>query len=194
MGCCGLHHLFGHHGGLNSGAPLVDAAAQILQQQRFSHDEVDELITVDVALFCRPNHPLLRHKVINEMDLADFPLAGPRPSHYASEVMESAGENRALTVPKSGGFVPRIWVESFSAMRHAVTASNAVSWAPIALLEPYWRRGELAHLVMRPAPINITYGLASQRHRTPSPAVQAFVTTIRSVAATTRIPHDLVRV
>ncbi|TKT72662.1 LysR family transcriptional regulator [Afipia massiliensis] len=143
----------------------------------------EKLITVNVALFCRPGHPLLQRGVIGEMDLADYPLAGPRPSHYSSDVMDSAGDNRALTVPKSGGFVPRIWVESFAAMRGAVIASDAISWAPIPLLEPYWRRGELAHLVMNPTPINIEFGLITQRHRTPSPAMTAFFKIVRKIAA-----------
>lgn len=151
----------------------------------------EKLTTVKVALFCRPGHPLLRHKVIKEMDLADFPLAGPRPSHYSSEVMESAGDNRALTTPKSGGFVPRIWVESFAAMRGAVMASDAISWAPIPLLEPYWQRGELAHLVMNPKPIDIELGLITQRHRTPAPAVMAFIKIIQAIAANRPLPRNL---
>ncbi|WP_204270380.1 LysR substrate-binding domain-containing protein, partial [Klebsiella aerogenes] len=72
----------------------------------------------------------------------------------------------ALTVPETGGFVPRIWVESFAAMREAVLASDAISWAPVSVLEPYWARGELAHLVMDPAPIDIEFGLVTQRNRT----------------------------
>lgn len=151
----------------------------------------EKLTTVNVALFCRPGHPLLRRGVIGEMDLADYPLAGPRPSHYSSDVMDSAGDNRALTVPKSGGFVPRIWVESFAAMRGAVIASDAISWAPIPLLEPHWRRGELAHLVMNPTPINIEFGLITLRHRTPSPAMTAFFKIVREIAASRPAPRNL---
>jgi DNA-binding transcriptional LysR family regulator len=167
------------------------AVADLNEVRGLDELAVEKLITVDVSLFCRPGHPLLRRKVIKEIDLADFPLAGPRPSHHASEVMQQAGENRALTVPKSGGFVPRIWVESFTAMRHVVTASDAISWAPIPLLEPYWRRGELAHLVMRPAPVDIAFGLITPRHRTPAPAVTAFIKIIQAVAANTPLPRSL---
>lgn len=151
----------------------------------------EKLATVKVALFCRLGHPLLRHRWIKGMDVADFPLVGPRPSHYATEEMERAGDNRAVIVPKSGGFVPRIWVESFAAMREVVRASDAIGWAPVPLIEPHWRRGELAHLVMKPAPIDIEFGLIFQRHRTPAPAVMAFRKIIMAIAENRPIPQNL---
>lgn len=175
---------------------VLNGSADIAVGDRIEVRGLDELsfeklITVPVALFCRPGHPLLRHKAIKEKDLADFPLAGPRPSHYSSDVMESVGENRALTASKSGGFVPRIWVESFAAMRHVVMASDAISWAPVPLLEPFWRRRELAHPVMKPAPIDIEFGLITQRHRTPAPAVTTFIKIIQAVAANKPVPRKL---
>lgn len=174
---------------LNGSADI--AVGDLVEVRGLDDLAFEKLITVKVALFCRPGHPLLRHKAIKEMDLADFPLAGPRPSHYSSEVMDSVGDNRALTTPKSGGFVPRIWVESFAAMRHVVMVSDAISWAPIPLLEPYWRRRELAHLVMKPAPIDIEFGLITLRHRTPSPAMTAFFKIIRAIAANRPVPRNL---
>jgi len=94
-------------------------------------------------------------------------------------------------VPRSGGFVPRIWAESFAAMRQIVMASDAVGWAPIPLLEPYWRRRELAHLVMKPAPSDIEFGLITQCHRTPAPAVTTFIRIISAIAANKPVPRDL---
>lgn len=173
---------------LNGSADI--AVGDLIEVRGLDELAFEKLITVKVALFCRRGHPLLRHKVIKEIDLADFPLAGPRPSHYSSDVMESAGDNRALTAPKSGGFVPRVWVESFAAMRHVVMASDAISWAPIPLLEPYWRRRELAHLVMKPTPIDIEFGLITLRHRTPSPAMTAFFKIIRAIAANRPVPRN----
>jgi DNA-binding transcriptional LysR family regulator len=167
------------------------AVGDLVEAQGLDELTFEKLITVNVAMFCRPGHPLLQHGVIKHMDLADFPLAGPRPSHYSSEAMERAGENRAMIVPKSGGFVPRIWVESFAAMREVVRASDAISWAPIPLLEPHWRRGELAHLVMKPAPIDIEFGLITQRYRTPAPAVTAFSKIISAIAANRPVPRNL---
>lgn len=177
---------------LNGSADI--AVGDLIEVRGIDELTFEKLITVQVALFCRPGHPLLRqkrHKVIKEMDLADFPLAGPRPSHYSSEVMENAGANRALTTPKSGGFVPRIWVESFAAIRQVVMASDAISWAPVPLLESHWRRGELAHLVMKPAPIDIEFGLITPRHRTPAPAVTTFIKIIQAVAANKQVPRKL---
>nr|WP_157676240.1 LysR substrate-binding domain-containing protein [Afipia sp. GAS231] len=84
-----------------------------------------------------------------------------------------------------------IWLESFAAMREVVRASDAISWAPVPLLEPYWRRGELAHLVMKPAPIDIEFGLIYQRHRTPAPAVTAFIEIISAIAANRPVPRNL---
>jgi len=165
------------------------AVADLVEVKGLDELAFEKLITVQVALFCRPGHPLLKRPAIQEMDLAHFPLAGPRPTHYASEVMENAGENRALTVPKSGGFVPRIWVESFAAMRQAVMSGDAVSWAPVPLLEPYWTRGELAHLVMKPTPIDIDFGLIYPRNRTPAPAVTAFIKIIRAMAMAKPAPQ-----
>lgn len=174
---------------LNGSADI--AVGDLIEVRGLDDLAFEKLTTVKVALFCRRGHPLLRHKVIKEMDLADFPLAGPRPSHYSSDVMESAGDNRALTMPESGGFVPRIWVESFAAMRQVVMASDAISWAPIPLLEPYWRRRELAHLVMKPTPIDIEFGLITLRHRTPAPAVTTFIRIISAIAANKPIPRHL---
>ncbi|QCI67078.1 LysR family transcriptional regulator [Phreatobacter stygius] len=164
------------------------AVADLVEVRGLDELAFDRLVTVKVALFCRPGHPLLKHRVIKEIDLADFPLAGPRPSHYASEVMDNAGENRALTVPKSGGFVPRLWVESFTAMRQVVSASDAISWAPVPLLDPFWKAGELAPLVMRPAPIDVEFGLIYPRYRTPTPAVMAFIKIIRAIAGNKPVP------
>ncbi|MDB5617017.1 LysR family transcriptional regulator [Tardiphaga sp.] len=174
---------------LNSTADI--AVGDLVEVRGLDELAFEKLITVNVALFCRPGHPLLRRNVIGETDLADYPLAGPRPSHYSSDVMDSVGDNRALTVPKSGGFVPRIWVESFAAMREAVIASDAISWAPIPLLEPYWHRGELAHLVMNPTPIDIEFGIITQRHRTPSPAMAAFIKIISEIVANEPTPRKL---
>ncbi|MGL4286758.1 MAG: LysR family transcriptional regulator [Phreatobacter sp.] len=167
------------------------AVADLVEVRGLEEVSFEKLVTVKVALFCRPGHPLLRKGVIEGMDVADFPLAGPRPSHYTSDALKRAGANRALTVPENGGFVPRIWVESFAAMREAVLASDAISWAPVPVLEPFWARGELAHLVMDPAPIDIEFGLVTQRNRTPSPATTAFIRIIKAIAANKPVPPDL---
>jgi len=171
---------------LNGDADL--AVTDIVEARGREELAVEKLATAKVAMFCRPGHPLLARGVVEHMDLADYPLAGPRPSQYHSAALEGVGKNQALWVPESGGFVPRIWVESFASMREAVIASDAVSWAPVALLEPYWARHELARLDMRPAPIDIEFALVTQRHRTPSPATSAFIGLIRDVAANRATP------
>jgi len=175
---------------------VLNGSADIAIADRVEVRDLDDLafeklITVKVALYCRRGHPLLRHKAIKPEDLLDYPLTGPRPSHYSSEAIEGAGDYRAFRVPKSGGFVPRIWAESFAAMRQMAMASDAIGWAPIPLLEPYWRRRELAHLVMKPAPIDIEFGLITQRHRTPAPAVTTFVRILSAIAVNKPVPRDL---
>jgi hypothetical protein len=81
----------------------------------------------------------------------------------------------------TGDLSPKLMLDSFSVVKAAVLAGDAIGLAPLTAIEPELRTGKLA-LVPFDAPwLHLSYGLFYSRKRSLSRAAQLFVTQLRQV-------------
>ena len=82
---------------------------------------------------------------------------------------------------ETGDLSPNLMLDSFSVVKAAVVAGDAIGLAPLTAIEPELRSGKLA-LVPFDAPwLHLSYGLFYARKRSLSRAAQLFVTQLRQV-------------
>jgi DNA-binding transcriptional LysR family regulator len=133
-----------------------------------------------VFFFARQGHPLAETKQHSLETLLVFPLACSRIPHriamHIAKSMPSAKVER-----ETGDLSPNLMLDSFSVVKAAVLAGDAVGLAPLTAIEPELRSGKLA-LVPFDAPwLHLSYGLFYPRKKSLSRAAQLFVTQLRQV-------------
>lgn len=139
------------------------------------------LATTRLAMFCRPEHPLARRRVVRPTDLLEYPFAGPPlPRALVGRDLLKLVRT-AFSVAPGGQLVPRLSVGSFSAMARMVLHSNALGWAPEVLLADDFRRGVFRQLKTDAPAIGATFALFTRRNRTPSPATIEFVQLVKAM-------------
>jgi DNA-binding transcriptional LysR family regulator len=91
--------------------------------------------------------------------------------------------------PLTGHFLPSITIASVALMMKIVGETDAVSWAPRALISAGLRAGALVALPTAPAWARLNYGIIRRADRPATPAVEAFIAEVRAIEE--RIPRDL---
>jgi DNA-binding transcriptional LysR family regulator len=119
----------------------------------------EKFASVRVVIFCRTKHPLTTRSSLKLEEVLSFPWVGPRLPANISHLLPGTQYRAGTVDPTTGRFMPRIWVEAFSSMRHVVRASTAISWAPSQLVAPYLEAGELAELSIDGLKVNIEFGI-----------------------------------
>jgi LysR family nitrogen assimilation transcriptional regulator len=135
-----------------------------------------------VFFFARQGHPLAASKQHSLETLLVFPLACSRIPHriamHIAKSMPSAKVER-----ETGDLSPNLMLDSFSVVKAAVLAGDAIGLAPLTAIEPELRSSKLV-LVPFDAPwLHLSYGLFYPRKRSLSRAAQLFVTQLRQVEA-----------
>ncbi len=133
-----------------------------------------------VFFFSRPGHPLTVAREHSLETLLVFPLAASRIPHRIAMHIGRATPNARIQ-RETGDLTPSLMLDSFSVVKAAVLAGDAVGLAPLTAIEPELRSGKVA-LVPFDAPwLHMSYGLFYPRKRTLSRAAQLFVTQLRQV-------------
>ena len=143
----------------------------------------EKLASTRVVIFCKIGHPLTTRSSINFEDVLAMPWVGPRFPAKAIRLFPSSTHKAGIVDPITGGFRPRIWVETFASMLHVVRASNALSWAPSPLIGPHLATGEFAELSIEGLEVKIEFGFIYRRNRTSSQAAAAFMDIVRTIQA-----------
>jgi len=152
---------------------MVDGEADIAVEALPEHEG---------RFFCRAGHPLVALERPSLAQVFAYPYVGTRlPQRVAAAFFEKARVGRfdALT----GDYVPPIKVDSIAAAKDVVMKCDAVGAAPLAMIAPEVRAGQLCCLPLRFDWLRTQYGFAYLRARRLSPAALAFMAEVRSVEA-----------
>lgn len=135
-------------------------------------------------LFCRTGHPLTQRRGVTLGDVGAFPLvATPVPARLHHIVRAATAAGMSPADPREDAPRPRIQVNSFELIRRIVLESDAVGLATASQISVDVRAGILQTLDLAVPGLESNYGVIMLAGRTPSPAAEAFVATLRQVEA-----------
>ena len=148
---------------------------------------VEPLGTHGGVFYCRAGHPLLARPP-RGFDFSGFPFTlNALPDRVARyfERIATAGRVDPLT----GRFLPAITLDSVPLMRQVVRETDAVSWAPTALIDGELQAGTLVALPFQTPWARLNYGIIRRADRPTTPAIDTFLAELRSTEA--RIAQNL---
>lgn len=143
---------------------------------------VSELIaTHGGSFYCRTRHPVLRVRRPAMRQLSSYPWVlvplPPRLYHSLDNLQPAAGRFD----DEQQQFIPAVRVETVGGMKQIVAQSDALSAAPMALIQNEIKRGVLAPIRFDAPWLRLNYGFVYLRDRMLSPAARAFMTEVRLI-------------
>ncbi|MEQ1802672.1 MAG: LysR family transcriptional regulator [Gammaproteobacteria bacterium] len=143
---------------------------------------VEALPPHPVHLACRPGHPLAGRGAFQLEEVLQFPLVTTTLRGIVAAV---AGQNSAVghLDRQTGNFAPAILVNSLSLARQIARDCDALFPGTRAMLDADVAAGHLVCLDFRIPMMQTNYGIVRRRDRTPSPALDLFVSVLRDVEA-----------
>ena len=130
--------------------------------------------------FVRQGHPLVAAKEHSLETILVFPLVSPRlPQRIAVHLGKAA--THARIDRETGDLTPSLMVDSFTVVRNAVLAGDAVGLAPLVALEHDVRAKQIFLLPFTAPWLQLSYGLFYTRKRPLSRVAQLFMTQLRQV-------------
>jgi DNA-binding transcriptional LysR family regulator len=132
------------------------------------------------VFFTRPGHPLQSEASPTLENLSHFPFAGPTLAPRAASAMSKL-LRQGTTDTSSGDYIPPIKVDSIRLAKDAVSASDAVSLAPLAAIIRELTSGTVVALPIRAPWLYTNYGFVYLTGRSLAPAAVAFMEKVRMV-------------
>jgi DNA-binding transcriptional LysR family regulator len=127
--------------------------------------------------FCRPEHPILRRRRVELGDLFQYPWACTRmPPRIVQLFPQDLGRAGSLD-DVTGDMVPAVELDVPMQLAAFTQGSDTLVFGAFALLERELAAGQVA--VVPSAPLVGQYGFIWLKHRSLSPASQAFMQAIR---------------
>jgi DNA-binding transcriptional LysR family regulator len=179
-------HLRVAHGGWESltrdvaSGALDVAVADVAAAEQTKDMVVERLGTHRGSFYCRTGHPLTARSRIAFEDLTSFPFAMTSMPPRLAPFLDRQGPAGRVD-PATGLFLPALTLDQVSLMKRAVLETDAVSWAPDALLVEEVKRGELTSLPLRADWAHLDYGIIRRADRPVTPALEAFLTELRGI-------------
>jgi DNA-binding transcriptional LysR family regulator len=128
--------------------------------------------------FVRQGHPLVSAKEHSLETILVFPLVSARiPQRMAVHLGKAA--THARIDRDTGDLTPSLMVDSFTVVRNAVLAGDAVGLAPLVALEQDLRTKQIFLLPFTAPWLQLSYGLFYMRKRPLSRVAQLFMTQLR---------------
>ena len=143
---------------------------------------VEALPPHDVVLACRPGHPLTGKAELRMEEVLQFPLVSTLLRGTVASLV-GAGSAVGQLDARTGNFSPAIQVNSLSLARQIASGSDALFPGTVSMLAADIAAGRLVRLNFQIPLMRTNYGIVQRRDRTPSPALQLFVSTLRTVEA-----------
>jgi DNA-binding transcriptional LysR family regulator len=147
------------------------------------HPDLETEVLRDSRLrfYCRVGHPLASCTTLGLEDLTEFPWVGPTAPARVRFAMSETEKPFGFFSPINNRFRPRIVVDTVSAAKDVVIASDGLAVALPALIERELEDGRCVLLPIELPWMRLNYGLVWKRGRTLSPAANAFMQLVRTI-------------
>jgi DNA-binding transcriptional LysR family regulator len=159
------------------------AVAEVTAAEQESQLSVERIGDHGGVFYCRSDHPLHSRTSVTFQDISGFPFAmSPLPGRVAPffERIASAGR----IDPASGHFLPACTLDAVFLMKRVVQGSDAISWAPEALIASELRAGSFVALPFAPPWARLNYGIIRRADRPVTPALDFFLVELRAMEKT----------
>jgi DNA-binding transcriptional LysR family regulator len=159
--------------------------ADISEASQHSELETELVRASRLRFYCRTGHPLAKRSRVVIEDLMDFPWVGPTAPARMRVAMERTEKPFGFFCDVNDRFRPRVVVDTVSAARDVVIASDGLAVTLPALIE---RELEDRLCVLLPIELpwmRLNYGFVWKRGRTLSPAATTFMQLVRTIEART---------
>jgi len=162
-------------------AGVVDlAVADVAAAEREPALHVERLVERRGTFFCRSGHPLARSARLALREVVHFPLAlPPIPASVAQHFTRAKAQGRIEQV--TGDFVTTLQVDSVSLMKRLVRETDAIGWAPEALLGDAVSTRAFVALDVSSPWAKLRTGIIRLRDRVSTPAEETFISELRRV-------------
>lgn len=167
-------------------ADVLGRQADIALAELSEAENEPQLVTRPVGshpltFFARSAHPLTASKTLSLDQLFAYPLAGTRgPARMTRYFPKDLGAAGWID-PSNGDFVTAIQVDSITAVEQVVLNSDAISAAPVSLIEKELKNRTLVELPFQRPWLRLNYGFIYLRDRTLSPTTEAFMREVEAV-------------
>jgi DNA-binding transcriptional LysR family regulator len=147
-----------------------------------SHPELETALVRSsrLSFYCRKGHPLAGVAGIGVEQLMDYPWVGPTAPARISQSIQPTERPFGFFSDVHNRFRPRIVVDTVSAARDVVVASDALSVTLPSLISEELEKGFCVLLPVELAWIRLNYGFIWKRGRTHSPAAEKIMELIRA--------------
>ena len=134
-------------------------------------------------MFCRAGHPLAANPQVTFDDVLSFPWVGPNLPQTMTEFLPTTPMPFGYADTAAGRMVPRLRVESFSAIKRIVLSGDALSAAPPPMIKEELAQGRLVLLPVDIPWLAISYGFIWRRGRSLSPTALSYMKIVRAIEA-----------
>ncbi len=125
--------------------------------------------------FCRPGHPILRHRRIGLAELLGFPWATTRiPQRVSAAFPRSAGAAGHID-PFNGDFVPAVEIDVPICFAELIAGSDVIAVGTLTLVEKDIETGALVVVPTPEVKFRSGYGFILNRNRSVSPAAESLM-------------------
>lgn len=161
------------------------AIAEISHAKEFDHLETSLIGQHHLYFFARPGHGLLSGEPPSLDDIVRFPIIGtPVPERVASHF--SRRDSTTYRTSPNSVLRPSVEVDDLMDAMAVVAGSDALLVAPLTLPQERLEQGRLGVVPWSAPWFKLSYGIIRIRHRSLSPAAQAFVDLVMKEEAATR--------
>ncbi len=159
--------------------------ADISEAEHHPELETEPVRSSLLHFYCRSDHPLAARSPLRLDDLLDFPWVGPTAPGRMRQAMPEAKKAFGFFSDVNNRFRPRVLVDTVSAARDVVMASDALAVALPALIRRELEEGSCVLLPIELPWLQLKYGFVWKRGRTHSPAARAFIKLVETVESET---------
>lgn len=159
--------------------------ADISEASQHSDLETNLVRASQLHFYCRTDHPLAMRSSLDIVDLMEFPWVGPTAPARMRKALDQAEKPFGFFSDVNDRFRPRIVVDTVSAARDVVIASDGLAVTLPALIEREIKDRLCVLLPIELPWMRLNYGFIWKRGRTPSPAAMTFMQCVRTIEART---------
>jgi DNA-binding transcriptional LysR family regulator len=140
--------------------------------------------------YCAPDHPLAGRRRVSLKSIHRFPLAGNSAPRHIARLL-GRDQRAGLFDEEKGVFHPRFQLTTLSAIKRIVASTDAVSLAPLALLEQDLATGGLVVIDTSGPRPSLDTGITYLAGRALSPLATIFVRELKHQRKKLRARSDL---